>query len=348
MDERENGSFPIDFVIPWVDGSDPEWAREKDRFSGHEDSSVDNRDSRYRDWGLLKYWFRGVERFAPWVNHIFFVTCGHVPEWLNLSAPKLVHVKHSDYIPQEYLPTFSSHPIELNLHRIDGLSEHFVYFNDDLFLTRPVNPELYFRGGLPVYPNEIWPVEPIPADIGMANIYVNDTDVINANFDPKETLRDRKRWFSMQTYSKHAVLFNLIFTHYFPDWFIGFRCYHLAAPILKSTMETVWAIAPEILDETSRHRFRDSRDVNQYVFRYWQYASNRFVPVKPKAESIGMYFGLKEDNSLLCKAVREQQYPQICLNDTLFTATDSVLQHTQEEITEAFESILPQKSIYEK
>ena len=117
----------------------------KDRFL------VDDRDARYRDWETLRYWFRGVEKFAPWVNKIYFVTCGHVPSWLNLDADKLVHVKHSDYIPEEYLPTFSSHPIELNVNRIRGLSEHFVYFNDDTFLCRSIPKEIFYRDGKPVH-----------------------------------------------------------------------------------------------------------------------------------------------------------------------------------------------------
>ena len=137
----------IDFVIPWVDGSDPAWRKEKYRYM-----AIDEPDAgaeRYRDMGILKYWFRAVEAYAPWVNQIHFVTWGHLPEWLNTECPKLHVVNHRDYIPKEYLPTFSSHPIELNLHRISGLSEHFVYFNDDMFLNGPVNPDFFFRKGKP-------------------------------------------------------------------------------------------------------------------------------------------------------------------------------------------------------
>ena len=74
----------------------------------------------------MPYWFRAVEKFAPWVRKIHFVTCGHVPAFLNLAHPKLHHVKHEGFLPPEVLPTFSSHAIEMNLHRIPGLAEHFV------------------------------------------------------------------------------------------------------------------------------------------------------------------------------------------------------------------------------
>ena len=77
------------------------------------------------------------------------MTCGHVPGWLNLEAPKLHFVKHADFIPVEYLPTFNCNPIEMNIHRIKGLSDHFIYFNDDTFLIDHVAEERFFRDGLP-------------------------------------------------------------------------------------------------------------------------------------------------------------------------------------------------------
>ena len=138
----------IDFVILWVDGNDPDWQAEKNVYAqiDPEESSLVNR---YRDWGLLPYWFRAVDKFAPWVHKIHFVTWGHVPPFLNIRNPKLHIVNHRDFIPSRYLPTFNSHAIEMNIHRIPELSEHFVYFNDDMFLLRPVKPEDFFRKGLP-------------------------------------------------------------------------------------------------------------------------------------------------------------------------------------------------------
>lgn len=137
-------NYPIDFVVTWVDGNDPVWQAEKAKYSPSK--NADNRNVRFRDWDNMQYWFRAVEKFAPWVNKIHFVTYGHLPKWLNINNPKLNIVKHSDFIPKEYLPTFSSHSIELNLHRIESLAERFVYFNDDMFLIRPVKRELFFAG----------------------------------------------------------------------------------------------------------------------------------------------------------------------------------------------------------
>ena len=134
-------SKPIDFVMIWVDGNDPEWQKEKAKYDERVVTTA-NSEVRYRDWDNLQYWFRAVEKFAPWVNKIHFVTWGHLPPWLDTSNPKLHVVNHKDFIPEEYLPTFSSHTIELNLHRIEGLAERFVYFNDDTFLMAPT-PEGY-------------------------------------------------------------------------------------------------------------------------------------------------------------------------------------------------------------
>ncbi len=135
--------YPIDIVIAWVDGNDPTWQQIKALYerpkniNTNEDTktSIDNTIQRYRDWENLQYLFRGIEKICSLCkNCSFFVTCGHLPSWLNTKAAKLHIVKHSDYIPEQYLPTFNSSCIELNFHRIDGLSENFIYFNDDFFL----------------------------------------------------------------------------------------------------------------------------------------------------------------------------------------------------------------------
>ena len=131
----------IDFVIPWVDGSDPNWITEKNRYI---EEDGDKRNQRFRDWHLLKYWFRGVEKNAPWVNRIHFITWGHIPAWLNTNHERLSVVFHEDYIPHKYLPTFNANTIELNLHRIKNLCQKFVYFNDDIFIIKKIKQADFF------------------------------------------------------------------------------------------------------------------------------------------------------------------------------------------------------------
>ena len=138
----------IDFVLLWVDGNDPKWLKEKEKYSSSKNLGTSNTKNRFRDWNNLQYWFRAVEKYSSWVNKIFFVTWGHVPSWLKENK-KLQIVKHEDFIPKEYLPTFNSNTIILNLHRIKGLSENFVLFNDDMFLNDYVKETDFFINGIP-------------------------------------------------------------------------------------------------------------------------------------------------------------------------------------------------------
>lgn len=88
----------IDFVVTWVDSNDENWRKEKQYYEEEMSINVDLNDNlRYRDWGFMRYWFRAVEKYAPWVNKVYFITEGHLPEWLNLENEKLVVIKHGKY-----------------------------------------------------------------------------------------------------------------------------------------------------------------------------------------------------------------------------------------------------------
>ena len=182
----------IDFVVTWVDGCDPDWLEKKAKYTGKV-ATEGNSEARYRDWDTLKYWFRGVEKFAPWVNNIYFVTDNQKPEWLNINHPKLKWVKHTDFIPEEYLPTFSSNAIEWNLHRIESLSEHFVYFIDDMFMIDKTTPEDFFKNGLPC---DMPSLGVLYAEEIFSNMLFNDMQVLNRNFSLKESIKKNpKKWF---------------------------------------------------------------------------------------------------------------------------------------------------------
>ena len=335
----------IDFVIPWVDGRDLEWKAEKKRYEFNADDNTDKREERYRDWDILQYWFRGVEKFAPWVHRVYFITCGHVPSWLNLDAPKLVHVKHMDYMPEDYLPTFSSHPIELNIYRIRDLSEHIVYFNDDMFITRPILPDLFFKNGLPVHPARLHSIMPEAYDTVMPHVYINNVASINRHFSIKKSLRNNfSKWFSLRKSGIAAIIGNFYLSHH--RQFIGFYHEHLPSPFLKTTLQTVWEKEFTLLDSTSKHRFRDMRDVNQWLFRYWELASGNFEPIR--YQKLGEYYEILPDTSPFCSAIRLQKYPMICLNDTGHISSPQEFERVQQDIANAFEKILPEKSSFEK
>ena len=128
---------PIDAVYTWVDGDDPGWQAQWEA-SGH---PSDLPRHRYRNHDELRYSLRSLEQFAPWVRTVYLVTSGQQPEWLNLDSSRLQLVAHDQIFPDAHnLPTFNSHAIELNLHRIPGLSQRFLYINDDCFFGKSCQP----------------------------------------------------------------------------------------------------------------------------------------------------------------------------------------------------------------
>ena len=331
-----NSRDDIDIVIPWVDPSDPEWQAQREKYSSQVTTEDDNREIRYRDWDNLQYVFRGIEKYAPWVRNVYFITYGHLPKWLNVNAPKLHIVKHEDYIPKEYLPLFSSHVIELNMHRIKGLSERFVYFNDDIFLLKMTKPEDFFQNGLPCdvnIPNLI-----LPNYTTFAPIVFNTVAYINKHFSKRKQMKKSPEKF----YNPKYGILNMGMTLLFSYWkgFTGFYNHHLAVPYLKSTLEEVWKEEPEILEKTCSHRFRDNSDVNQYIFRYWQLASGNFVPSTLK----GKYFLVSSNNNRILNYINKRKGKMICINDAEFTGDFDAV---KEQINNALDRILPEKSCYE-
>lgn len=326
----------IDFVIPWVDGGDAEWQKEKNLYSGRKTDEEDDRDIRFRDWETLKYWFRGVEKNTPWVNRIHFITWGHLPEWLNTDHPKLHIVNHRDYIPEEYLPTFSSHVIELNMHRIPDLADHFVYFNDDIFILKPMPESDFFQDGIPC---DVCALNAITPRLGeFSPIILQTTSYINKHFDKKKDMkRNFKKWFSPK-YGKLLVRTACLLPW---NYYTGFYNHHLAVAYEKKTLETVWEQEPGILDQTCRHRFRDNADVNQYIFRYWRLASGDFIPHEP----LGKYKNMGEDNSAIYKDIRNRSYKLYCINDK---DNEADFEQEKRKLIAAFDSIFPEKSGFER
>lgn len=325
----------IDIVVLWVDDKDPQWQKEKAKYTGVE-VVKGNEEARYRDWDTLKYWFRGVEKFAPWVRNVFFVTCGHKPEWLNIDHPKLKWIKHSDYMPQEYLPTFNCNSIELNLHRIEDLSENFVYFNDDVFIIKDTKPEDFFVDDLPC---DSIMFEPVIPDGIFAYTIFNNCQLINRHFSPKEAMKKhRKKFFKAQSLS--GIFKNLLYGR--KPFFYGVRDYHIQCSHKKSTLATVWEKEYETLHSVSQNKLRTKEDVNMWSVRYWNLLNGNFHPKKP----IGKLFHtetLSHSNEAV-EYLAQQKGKVVCLNDT---EHETEFELHKKMIIEAFEKILPEKSSFE-
>lgn len=327
----------IDFVIMWVDGNDSKWQKEKNKYLPKDDKI--NNDTRFRDWELLKYWFRGVEKYAPWVNKVYFVTWGHVPNWLNTQNDKLVIVNHKDFIPSQYLPTFNSHTIELNLHKIKELSENFVLFNDDTFIIDYMKKDDFFRHGLPCESAILNPIISVGYD-HFSNVSTNNLQIINNHFTKKETIKQSYlKWYSLK-YGKEIIR-TIALTPW--DRFPGFYNSHLPNSFLKHSFNEVWNKEFETLDNTCLCKFRNNYiNVNQWLIKYWQFAKNQFMPRSPK---IGKYYEIGDNNEEIKKVLLNKKYKMICLNDSVKI---SDFNKTKSELIEIFEKILDKKSYYEK
>lgn len=330
----------IDFVILWVDGSDPKWLEEKSKYEvKKEDES--NTVNRYRDWGLLPYWFRSVEQFAPWVRKIHFVTWGHVPSFLNLSSPKLHIVRHDEFIPKEYLPTFSSHTIEMNIHRIPDLAEHFVYFNDDTFMLREFHPKDFFKDGFPcTYGGEV-PLM-FQGEIGIwQHAMINNMGIVNKYFPKRQAVAHHGKKYLDRSYRWKDNVRTLLLQKLYPDYFTGFQNLHAPAAYLKKSFQEVWEAEPELLDRTCRDRFRTSENVNQWLVLWWQVASGQFSPTV--IDNIVMM--IKQNTVVeICYFIEKQNHDFICLNDPNEEINFIELKTL---IINAFEKLLPNQCSYE-
>jgi len=327
----------IDFVITWVDMDDPAWKQEFALYSGKIDNTKNEvSEARFRDYGLLKYWFRGVEKFAPWVRKIHFVTCGQKPGWLDPDHPKLNLVNHEDFIPAAFTPVFNSNLIEIYMHKIPGLAEHFVYFNDDVFIINHLSSNRFFTDGLP---NDI---AEFRTNFGLSQfgkMLKNNIRLINKHFDKKEVLtRDHDKWFD-KSYGKRGRL-NYLLKPY--GKFFTLRTPHNAQPFLKRTFADVWKQCGRELTEMSTHRFRNDQDLTPELFKTWQICKSDFNPYNTYGDTKMFPLVLKSKKAI--RAVREQTYKIVCLNDNVHIRDyDRVLN----ELKAAFDSILPEKSRFE-
>lgn len=329
----------IDFIIIWVDGKDENWRKKKNAYKASEKG--DDSDIRYRDWGLLKYWFRGVETFAPWVRKIYFVSDNQCPDWLNKNNGKLHIISHEEFIPKKYLPTFNSHTIELNLHRIKGLSEQFVYFNDDVFLTKPTAPEFFFKNG-----------EPCDC-FGLEGIYFSSKSIgwiagscvaiVNDNFNLRKSVKCHwKKYFSINNGWKKVIKSGLALICC-REWFPGFYHAHTSYSFLKSSFEQVWENSFVTLNETCMHKFREKCDVSPRAIKNWQLASGTFVPCK--AKSMHCYHLNDERVQKIEEIILNQKFNVICVNDTENITSFEI---SKVQLNIAFGRAFSQKSSFEK
>lgn len=167
----------------------------------------------------------------------------------------------------------------------------------------------------------------------------NNIRLINRHFDKKEVM---KRWHDKWFHKSYGSRARWNYLLRFYNKFITLRVPHNAQPYLKSTFEEVWAEEGEELTRTSVNRFRALDDYTPELFRIWQICKGNFEPYNTYSDT--KMFPLMVKSKKAVKAIYEQAYSLICLNDNVHIRNyDIVMQN----LHDAFQSILPEKSSFE-
>lgn len=331
----------IDFVVLWVDSSDLTWQAsfaEHKRARDLEECAV--HPSRFRDMGIFNYWFRCVEKYAPWVRKIHLVTCGQVPSWINVNHEKLNIVFHEEFMDSAFLPTFNSNAIELNIHKIEDLSDQFVLFNDDMFITAPLSEDFYFDNGKP---NDFLILKTNPPatknDIIMSSSDFLNVSIVNSHFNKRLAMKEHKDKYYNTSY-RRRLLKN--FVNRKGKFFEGFYSRHIPQPFLKSTFKEIWKVEEKLLMDSCSNKFREPLCLTQYLFRYWQLAKGKFNPKNPVER--GKYFNLSSKTINDAIKTLTDGTTQTCFNDTeILNEFDDVTN----KLRKAFEKTFSKKSGFE-
>ncbi len=342
MHSKEN--YPIDFVITWVDTNDEEWLAKKNQYLQNEKKDIDVRTRRFRDWDNLKYWFRAVEKYAPWVNHIYLVTPGQCPNWLDTSNEKIVLINQDSLFDDKYLPTFNNCAVELLLHKIPGLSEHFVYFNDDMFLMNEVKPEDFFKNGLPL-DTVGFAANPIKVDIngkGICNIVHSNTMLVSKHFDSNEVYKANKR--KLFDLKNGRDIFKTLTALPYVS-FVGFNEPHTANSYIKATFEDMWNRASADLERGISARFREDYALSQWGVRYWQICMGNFEV--RKKNFFKLFCVTSETDAILASTyIKRGKSKIVCVNDDI--EDDKNVDEIIAVINKTLQEIHPDKSRFEK
>ena len=261
----------MDIVITYVNGLDPEWQRTYEQCT-----STPILDKRFRDWGTLKYLFRGIQTNMPFIRKVHLVVSGptQIPEWVNRQEVNVV--LHSDIIPQEYLPTFNCNPIEMHLHRIKGLDEEFLYFNDDMFPMQHCQPTDFFRGG-------------------------------------KGVIRMTRHLFAFDMFKKICRNSTRVAYHALGRSvpFMFLRPQHICSPMLKSVCKEVYdKVNKEIA--TSLTPTRTADNYTQYLFLDYMFLNNRIINEEITRNFFSTAIASADS---IAHCLRSSKRKIICIND---------------------------------
>ena len=283
-------TFDIDLVFSWVDGNDIEYQKARAaRMEGVVVGEGDEADARYRQVDELKYALRSVYLFAPWVRNIFIATDSPRPAWLD-EHPRVQLMRSEQFFADSsVLPTHNSQAVESQLHNIPGLSEHFLYSNDDMFFGRPVPPSMFFSSG------------------GVTK-FIEATTRIGLGFsDPSRSGFENSARVNRDLLLKK---FGHVITRHLE---------HTPAPLRKSVIELLESDFPEEFRRTAASRFRSKSDISvtNSLYHYYALLEGRAV-TQEDAKVLYVDTTLKSGLGRLPALLRRRQFDLFCLNDGSF------------------------------
>jgi hypothetical protein len=310
--------FEIDMVFSWVDGSDVEFLRERARrMQTYVVGEGDDSEARYRQIDELKFALRSVHLFAPWVRRIFICTDSRPPAWL-AKHPKVTIVRAEEmFADASVLPTYNSHAIESQLHRIPGIAEHVLYSNDDMFFGRPLSPDLFFS------PGGITKFVEAGTRIGLGESDPSRSGFENAARVNRRLLHDR---------------FGKVTTRHLE---------HCAAPLRMSVMAELEREFPEEFRRTAASRFRSATDISvtNSLYHYYALLTGRAV-VQTDAKVKYIETTLKRALPAMRRLLKRRDMDMFCLNDGSFPEI-SVEERT-EAVIDFLERYFPFPAPWEK
>lgn len=286
----------IDLVYLWVDGSDPIWVERRNACIGKPTSTLENCKGRYADNDELKYSLRSVDKYAPWIRKIFIVTYEQVPKWLDTSNPQIQIVDHKEILPPECIPCFNSRVIEHHLHLIPGLSEHFLFANDDMFFNKPVTPEKFFaKDNLPI----------IRMNFRILKKYI-------ALYKQKFTGKKLNSY--ARAVHNGAMLVENKFGKYYSS-----KTHHNIDAYLKSSYNLARQLFKEEIDATLRNHMRSDDDIQRNFYSYVALATN-CAHLKYVSQRTSFRFHI--DNRKHYKKLLRFNPMLFCMNDSQFSNDD--------------------------
>ncbi|MFI5085233.1 MAG: stealth family protein [Actinomycetales bacterium] len=289
-DHASDIRFDIDLVFSWVDGSSPEYlAARKARMAGVVVGEGDDHEARFRQIDELKYALRSVYMFAPWIRRIFIATDSPAPVWL-ADHPAVTIVRSEEFFADpSVLPTHNSQAVECQLHHIEGLSEHFLYSNDDMFFGRPVAPDMFFTpGGITKF---------IEAE---TRIGLGENAAERSGFENAARVNRRLLW----------NRFGRITTRHLE---------HAATPLRRSVMAEMEREFPAEFTATAASTFRaeDNISVTNSLYHYYGLLTGR-ATVQTRAKVKYVDTTARSGLTYLASLLRKRQADFFCLNDGSF------------------------------